>query len=560
MSEQARWRVAWLLAGLVAATALLTLLLGVPVYGHNFGHDANFALASLHYMDQSIAAGRWWPRWVLETNWGLGGATFYTYPPLAYWAGALLRRLSGFSIDGTLGLAILLWRLLFLLGCWLWLRRHVPPLAALAAAALAALMPYQALVNPWIRFAYAEIAGAALLPFLLIALERLAETQDLRRLPALALAFAALALTHLPITALVAHLAPLYAAAYGGRRAALLTLLGGVAGAGLAACFILPAAALLPQLNFEGMEDGTWRNSLAFFSPLAGNPTWVRFLLMVWASAALAVLAGLFFRLAIPVASPLRRAGTLLLLAAAALMTVLTLPLWQWLPQLRSVEFPWRASGLLTMAVAALAALSLAGGGRRPWQAALGLGLLGAALPVGYLLAVTQLGNPAWPRFLPAEQRLAQALSSPRGASPEHLPADAVAAGWRGLFDNGNESEPGPDPHPRPLRPPGTQQLPDGFLVPEASASFALPQFFFPAWQAWDAAGHPLPVRAEPNGFLEVVVESPTHGIRVEVAATLWERLGWVISALTAAGLLALRLWRPVKLPVLTSITVACFA
>ena len=77
---------------------------------------------------------RFWPRWVMESNFGLGGITFYTYPPLGYWAGALLRRVSGLDIPGTLALAVMLWRLVFLLGCYLWLRRHVAPGAALAAA------------------------------------------------------------------------------------------------------------------------------------------------------------------------------------------------------------------------------------------------------------------------------------------------------------------------------------------------------------------------------------------------------------------------------------------
>jgi hypothetical protein len=171
------------------------------------------------------------------------------------------------------------------------------------------------------------------------------------------------------------------------------------------------------------------------------------------------------------------------------------------------------------------------------------LGLLGAALVPIYLLAVTQLGNPGWPRFLPAEERLARALSSPRGASPEHLPATAVAAGWRSLFD-GTETTPGPEPHPRPAPPPGTTRLPAGFLVPEAAASFALPQFHFPGWQARDAAGQPLPVRARPDGFLEVVLDHPARGIRIEAEVTPWEWAGWAVTGLSAAGLLGLGLWR----------------
>ena len=49
---------------------------------------SNYALTALSFMDAAWSAGRLWPRWVMESNFGLGGITFYTYPPLGYWAGA----------------------------------------------------------------------------------------------------------------------------------------------------------------------------------------------------------------------------------------------------------------------------------------------------------------------------------------------------------------------------------------------------------------------------------------------------------------------------------------
>ncbi|MFC7543191.1 hypothetical protein ACFQU2_32165 [Siccirubricoccus deserti] len=73
--------------------------------------------------------------------------------------------------------------------------------------------------------------------------------------------------------------------------------------------------------------------------------------------------------------------------------------------------------------------------------------------------------------------------------------------------------------------------------------TFALPQFHFPGWQARDAAGQILPVRARADGFLEVVVDHPARGIRIEAGVTPWEWAGWAITGLSAAGLLGLGLW-----------------
>lgn len=538
-------RIGWLLALLLVATAAMSPLLGVPVYGRNFGHDSNYALTALSFMDTAWSAGRLWPRWIMESNFGFGGITFYTYPPLGYWAGALLRRISGLDIPGTLALAVMLWRLVFLLGCFLWLKRHVPAGAALTAAALAALLPYPAVVNPWIRFSYAEVAGAAILPFLLLALERVAESRDGRGLPALALAFAALALTHLPTCVLVAHLAPLYAWAYAGPRAALLVLGGGVAGAGLSACFILPAMGLLREANFEGLEDGTWEGSLFLYGLPQGDSGWLQFLAIIWGAATLAGLGALIFRHLGGAAARGRfgHAALVLLIAAAALMTVLTLPLWILLPQLRSIEFPWRATTVLTLPLAAMAALALAGARPAARWLALGLGLVCAIFAPVYLWARVAFGHPDWPRFLPPEQRLARAMGSPRGVSPEHLPAWARQNGWRVKWD-GTETEPAPDPHPRPIPPAGTQRLAAGFLVPETRGPVLLPQFWFPAWAAEDGNGEPVPVRPGQDGFLEVAVDRPVRNLRVYVAVTPWEWAGWTITGLSATALLGLSLLR----------------
>ena len=506
---------------------------------------SNYALTALSFMDAGWSAGRLWPRWVMESNFGLGGITFYTYPPVGYWAGAALRRVTGLDIPGTLSLAVMLWRLVFLLGCFLWLRRHVAPGAALAAAALAALLPYAAVVNPWIRFAYAEVAGAAILPFLLLALERVAESRDGRGLPALALAFAALAMTHLPTCVLVAHLAPLYAWAYAGPRAALWVLGGGVAGAGLSACFILPAMGLLGDANFEGLEDGTWEGSLFLYGLPRGDFGWIQFLVIIWAAAALAGLGTLAFRHLAGTAArgPFGRAALLLLAVSAALMTVLTLPLWVVLPQLRSIEFPWRATTVLALPLAAMAALALAAGRPAARRLVLGLGLACAVFAPAYLWARVAYGNPGWPRFLPAAERLERAVNSCRAASRPSICRPGRGEWLAGEMD-GTETAPAPDPHPRPALPAGTQRLAAGFLVPEASAPLLLPQFWFPAWAAEDGTGAPVAVRPGRDGFLEIAVDRPVHNLRVYVALTPWEWAGWAVTGMSAAGLLGLVLRR----------------
>jgi hypothetical protein len=156
-------------------------------------------------------------------------------------------------------------------------------------------------------------------------------------------------------------------------------------------------------------------------------------------------------------------------------------------------------------------------------------------LPFAVIGVQIRYGSQDRDRFLAAGPRLAWAESHHRANVHEHWPAAAVAAGWTVMADGD------PAPRPRPALPPGAVREARGYALPEAGASFALPQFHFPAWTAWAAEG-PLPVRARPDGFVEVLVDRPVHDVHVRVAVTGWEKAGWAVTALTmvilGAGLL----------------------
>ena len=139
-------------AGLLAMVVLLaagSAILGVPVVGTYLGRDADFAIMATQMLSASWASGDLWPRWLMDATFGLGGTTFYSYPPLAYWAAAAIMALTDLSAPQSLGLAIAAWRMLAVATGYLWLRRHVSPATALAGAALGVLLPYVSLVDPW---------------------------------------------------------------------------------------------------------------------------------------------------------------------------------------------------------------------------------------------------------------------------------------------------------------------------------------------------------------------------------------------------------------------------
>ena len=425
-----------------------------------------------------------------------------------------------------------LWRLLAVSTAFLWLRRHVPPGAALAGAAFGALLPYAALVDPWMRFAYGETAAISLLPLLLLALDQLVEGRRVTGIAGAALAYAALALTNLPVCVLAAHLGPLYAWGLGGRRGALRCLLAGGVGAALAAAFLLPAVGLLQHANSASLFNPSWTENLLFFSRPNGR------LLVIWGSTLLAAGLGLALLRDVALWPRLRTPGlarglAVLLLGSLALTCVVSMPLWLALPQLTAVEHPFRSTALLGTAVTGIAALACA---TRPRPRVLLFTSLGLALlPPAFLAGVVGFGHPDWPKFLPGEQRLNFARDFSGAYSWEHVPAEAAASGWVAITTGQ------PDPWARPVLPPGAERIPGGFRLPRAKAPIVLPQFYFPAWRAWDALG-PLPLRPTPEGFLELPPDRPASNVEVRILPTLWEQIGWMISLLTAACLLLLQL------------------
>jgi hypothetical protein len=547
--------VASVLVVLFLATAALSPLLGVPVFGTQFAYDSGFAIVSLGEFARELREGTLWPRWLYGGNFGLGSPTFYFYPPLPYWLAAGIGEAGGLNAPASLAWAVAFWRLLALGTTWLWLRATHGPGPALAGAALAALFPYASVVNPWFRFAYAEVAAAALLPLLLLATDRAAATRGLRGVAGMALAYAALAITHLPTTILAVPFGLLYAFGRGGPGLVVRSGLGGAIGAALAGAFLVPALGLIDAAYPAGLYA-----FVGWPRPLFAEIPWdeKRYLLPIWMAWILGVAALAWLWRDRIRALRWREAGpgqaALLLFAAAALATTpLAWPIWMPGSPLYSVQFPWRTLLFMGPALGALAALALAQA--VPPRRALLAGVVFLA-PFLLLAANILFGNPAWPRLLPSADHEAWARAHTSSYPAEHWPAAAVEAGWldkelgphsgRGWPVSRVQDLPA-EPlwrHPLPVLPEGARRIPGGWLIPDAGPEpFALPQLWFPSWSAASAEG-PVELRASPaTGFVEVRPDGRRlRDLRVTVTQTAAERLGWQVSAVGAVLLLGVAL------------------
>jgi hypothetical protein len=221
----------------------------------------------------------------------------------------------------------------------------------------------------------------------------------------------------------------------------------------------------------------------------------------------------------------------------AALSVIMMLPvsgaIWKMLPPLQAIQFPSRLNVLLTLAVAALAALAVDGLRRiHDWRTtvlAAGTFLLvaGWSFPIarsmGYQyswIAAKGAVNldyliTAWAQW--TDPKLISLRGIPLSESEALVAVDggsAVVQQW--------------------------QARAIVFRIAEDAASWvAVRQFYFPGWIARDPDGRSLAVRASsPQGLVEIRVPAGETEVRLSMPYGISEITGAVVSAIAILGLL----------------------
>jgi len=318
-----------------------------------------YRLAELHWALQN---GSIYPRWLPDFAYGFGVPTFNFYPPLSYWA-AEVWALLGLPLSRALEAGYFLALLTLLLGAYLWARAVFrSEVAALASAASYGLCPYL-FVNLLRRGAYPELWGMALAPWVLLAVVRLARNACTRSMLILAATVAVQVLTH-PLSAfMLIPFLPLYLVGLirvDWRRwlwAAGALLLA----AGLAAICWFPA---LAEESFVQMSRTVshplldFHNHFLSLSALLGSPYVLdplRIFMPMQPS-----LSWLIVTLALVGWWAQRRRLSILAIGVIALtmvflVTPASMVVWESVPKMPMVQFPWRFVGPLSLLVAMLA-------------------------------------------------------------------------------------------------------------------------------------------------------------------------------------------------------------
>jgi hypothetical protein len=344
------------------AVVLAALVAGLPLLSGRLlgGHDV---ATYLMYASQGAALSRegfFLPAWAAELNAGFGGPGLLFYPPLVQLPHVLLL-LAGVPAAAGIGLFAVAALAASGLAVLAWLRASGLREGALAAALVYVASPYR-LVALYERTALSEHLAFLFPPLVLAALAAARPTSPARRAALVALAVAGLLLSNLPAAVLFgATLAVLVLCPPTGAGRRAVAAAGAALGAGLAAFALVPAALAgrwcATELFYSGASPLFRPSQHVLFGPAALNPEFGRS--VSTAVTALAALLLAAFVLGAWRGAPDRRRGAWGAIAAAAFLALLPPagPLWDALPVLSRLQFPWRLATVLTLALAALVAL-----------------------------------------------------------------------------------------------------------------------------------------------------------------------------------------------------------
>jgi hypothetical protein len=578
-----------------AVVALLLPALQPLLFGHMpRGADGLLHMHRLAQLERAVQGGLLYPRWLPDMAFGFGFPLFNYYAPLSYYL--LLPLLAiGIPVEAAMQAGYVMALLAIAGGIYLWTRDLFGREAGMVAAVAAVYGPY-ILYDVHHRGVLPEVWGLAWLTLTFWSLHRLVSRPGRRSLALTTLFYAALLISHNILALIGTPLLIAYAAflmwtssqqakgnnqppavvrippANTGRwRLTLLPLLALLLGLGFATFFWLPAFAEKEFVQIQQLylpEDFHYANHFLSLPELVARPKVADAALinaelsfsLGWPQLVLALLCWLPLPGARPFTETQRRHRllfTLAFLLMVAMILPLSLPIWDNVPLLFFVQFPWRFLGPATLLLAVVAGAAVTRlPGRSSWWLALSLvalvlfglpwlfpnryapeatptpvdlirfeaktGALGTTSAADYLPVTVQTLPPA-DTLLPAYEAAAPHYLIPRLDSAALPPSVTVIGAEYGLTE--------------------------AWLQLEAAEPFQARFFWFhfPGWRAW-LNGRPQPVYADtPHGLLALDVPAGRHDLRLAFGDTALRRFAWILSLFTLLIFTAVLAWWPVR-------------
>ena len=535
----------------IAAMAGVIALLPVVVYGIPSNLDLlNHFRFALPFYD-AIQQGHLHPGWLAESNFGYGDPSFRFYPPGLYYVLSIARALTGSWYVGTVATLMLL-SVVASLGVYFWARDFLPAELAMWAGVFYSVAPYHT-NQLYQAFLLAEFAGAAVLPFTFAFVSRVCRRGSARDVAGLSISYAALILTHLPLSVIGSVALVVYALVCFQRKriwSTVFRLIAAVALALIATSFYWTTMiAELKWIRAYDSQSTEYSHNFIFstFSPDNMNVWWMN--ILVVATLAMFWPAFVLFKKwkALFKEQRLLNCVALLLFFSIFMAAPISWPLWKLLGPIQQVQFPWRWLTVTSMAFPILLAAALpywrtVASSKRRFVALLAAGTfaISLAFSLSHTVREAQYLNAqkfdATLRSIPGTQGVWQWWPVWVGSFPTTQMTSLVDAGSRSVTVQSWGAE--------------KRQFAVSAGEPR---EIRVKTFFYPHWSA-TSDSIDFPVRPDKDGALLITIPATDTSITLEFKEPLRAEVAEVVSVIgfvliAALALLSLRKRSNVRLP-----------
>ena len=544
--------------------AVAGLLFAIPAFVNSAlaGHDFFFHVMFSHHFSEQLWQGEIYPRWMPQMNAGFGSPIFFFYAPLPYYITSVFSLLLPGESPDSLALIFSATLALIASGitAYFWLKEFTSAKFALILAIVYMALPYHLVVDFYIRFAFAELWAFVWMPLILLLSLRINDGK-ISSILWLALSLSLLILTHLPtliifMPVFVGHF--LFIPDKTQRKIVFAHhLVAIVLAFGLSAIYWLPAITTQEYVNMKNMFAGMYHytNNFLLTGPGYGHSTilWRYLTFITILLSSLAYGAWLFSRMQTHLAIRRELNYWLVIVFLSFLMTMpVSRFVWEVIPILQKVQFPWRFNTVLTLGAVTVFALAVSEHrdiqfllhGRKPiviWLLLLGV-LLGSELVYGF--------RPIFINRMRAEDvtKYLATSRSPLEYRPSWVPAnrfslnkfEAFAAGTPQVkSDQAETSWQIKTWQPRAL-----------VLTVNAvgDSQLTLHHFYYPGWSGFmDSPATPLWIKPSETGLIQFPVPAGQHEVTLTLQPLPEERAGIAISFAAMLVWLVLGVFRFVR-------------
>ncbi len=541
----------WIASGvLLIATGLVMwpIFLAAPV-----GHDAFLPELWATRVAETIVTGNLYPRWLDDVNGG-GSPVLFFYGIVFFWISSIFIIIFGDFVSVNLCLMISVGFISWASGIVIRavLIQYVEIRIALLFSILYLILPYRYAIDFWYRSAFAESMAYFWFPFCILQILKL-KNNALAGVW-LSVGFAGFIMSHLPTALLGGSAIGLFLLVQCGKQADFFALAKAVValalGVGISALYLIPALYLQESIHAEiwwqeGFRASDWLIGSMEAPKDARLPLMLPLIFMVWS------LVGIISIMLLRQQNSIAMAGSWIGMTAfsAFMMTAPSSVLWENLPLLFKVQFPWRMFVIYEVSCLVMFAISVNSIKRFRKSEVIMAVIGGTAMIAGGAVITFLATGPYFPvssnndKLIGYHQTVEDFVSQGRGAK-EYLPREVQVKPVDVIFFIRNELR-------RSAVFEGSQFFPVGQtgmkmsinLEVDQPGTLIVPRFSFPIWIVRVNGREIQSTPSVSYGLISVQL-TPGHHL-VEIARTwVWqERLGAVISIISLVALLYCQYW-----------------